>query len=133
MKNKLTYIIDDDKISVKLMNIIISKNRFCEQIDSFYNPQFALDILKLNCTQNEKLPDVILLDINMRVMDGWQFLDEFIQLPIKKNISVFMITSSIDPFDIEMTKKYSVVKEYIMKPITAEKLNKICSSIDKMN
>ncbi|MFV5697566.1 response regulator [Flavobacterium sp. ZT3R17] len=133
MKNKLIYIIDDDKISVKLMSIIISKNKFCEEIDPFYNPQFALDKLKQNYDQNEKLPDVILLDLNMPIMDGWQFLDEFIQLQIKKKISIFMITSSIDPFDIEMAKKYSIVKDFIMKPITAEKLNKICTLIDKIN
>ena len=48
-------------------------------------------------------------DLNMPVMDGWQFLDEFVLLPIKKEISVFIMTSSIDPVDIEMAKKYKIV------------------------
>lgn len=133
MKNKLTYIIDDDKMSVKLMSILISKNKFCEEVHSFYNGQFALDKLKQNCIENKNLPDAILLDLNMPVMDGWQFLDEFVLLPIKKEISIFIITSSIDPFDIEMAKKYSVVKDYIMKPITAEKLNVLCILIGEIN
>lgn len=130
MKNKLTYIIDDDKLSVKLMSILISKNTFCEEMQSFHNPQTALDTLKQNYHTNEMLPDVILLDLNMPVMDGWQFLDEFILLPIEKKISIFIMTSSIDPTDIEMAKKYDVVKDYIEKPITAQKLDAIFKLIE---
>ncbi|MFV5695574.1 response regulator [Flavobacterium sp. LB3P122] len=133
MKNKLTYIIDDDKMSVKLISILISKNKFCEDVQPFYNAQAALDKLKQNCTENKNLPDAILLDLNMPIMDGWQFLDQFVLLPIKKEISIFIITSSIDPIDIEMAKKYSVVKDYIMKPITTEKLNTLCILIGKTN
>lgn len=104
------------------MSMLISKNKFCEEIISFSNPQVALDILKENCNDPQKLPDVILLDLNMPILDGWQFLDEFILLPLKKDISIFIVTSSIDPSDIEMAKKYDMVKSYIMKPITAKKL-----------
>ncbi|TDE43902.1 response regulator [Flavobacterium rhamnosiphilum] len=133
MKNKLTYIIDDDKLTVKLMSILISKNKFCEEIQSFNNAQSAIAKLKENWNDNENLPDAILLDLNMPVMDGWQFLDEFILLPIKKEISIFIMTSSIDPADIEMAKKYDVIKDYIMKPITAQKLNELCALIAKIN
>lgn len=122
MKNKITYIIDDDKLSIKLMSMLISKNKFCEEIIPFFNPQFALDELKKNCNTPINLPDVILLDLNMPILDGWQFLDEFILLPIQKEISIFIVSSSIDPHDIEMAKKYDMVKSYIMKPITAAKL-----------
>lgn len=122
MKNKITCIIDDDKLSIRLMSMLISKNKFCEEIISFSNPQVALDTLKENCNDPQKLPDVILLDLNMPILDGWQFLDEFILLPLKKDISIFIVTSSIDPSDIEMAKKYDMVKSYIMKPITAKKL-----------
>lgn len=133
MKNKLTYIIDDDKLTLKLMSILISKNKFCEEIQSFNNAQSAIAKLKENWDDNENLPDAILLDLNMPVMDGWQFLDEFILLPIKKEISIFIMTSSIDPADIEMAKKYDVIKDYIMKPITAQKLNELCVLIAKIN
>jgi CheY-like chemotaxis protein len=125
MKNKLTYIIDDDKLTVKLLSKLILKNEFCEEITSFFNAQYALDELKKNYSSIENLPDTILLDLNMPVMDGWQFLDEYILLPIKKEISVFIVTSSIDPADIEMSKKYEVIKNYIVKPITAAKLEAV--------
>ncbi|WP_338645493.1 response regulator [Flavobacterium sp. KS-LB2] len=133
MKNKLTYIIDDDKLTVKLMSILISKSKFCEEIHSFNNAQFAIDKLKENWNETDILPDAILLDLNMPVMDGWQFLDEFIHLPIKKEISIFIMTSSIDPADIEMAKKYDVIKDYIMKPITANKLDMLCKLMSKIN
>lgn len=133
MKNKLTYIIDDDKMSGKLMTILMDKNKFCEEILPFHNAQLAIAKLKENCIDNENLPDAILLDLNMPVMDGWQFLDEFIKLPIKKEISIFIITSSIDPADIEMAEKYSPVKNYIIKPLTAQKLDALCIIIGEIN
>ena len=122
MKNKITYLIDDDKLSIRLMSMLISKKKFCEEIVSFCNAELALETLKINCNTPQTLPDVILLDLNMPILDGWQFLDEFSLLPLAKDISVFIVTSSIDPSDIEMAKNYKMVKSYIMKPITAQKL-----------
>lgn len=89
MKNKSTYIIDDDKLSIKLMSMLIAKNNFCEEITSFHNPQNALDELKNNAKDPSKLPDVILLDLNMPVLDGWQFLDEFILIQFDKKNNRF--------------------------------------------
>ena len=122
MQNKITYIIDDDRLSIKLMSILISKNNFCEEIISFHNPQTALDELKNNATNPSKLPDVILLDLNMPVLDGWQFLDEFTLVSFAKKILVFIVSSSIDPSDLEMAKNYSTVKNSIIKPLSSEKL-----------
>ncbi len=122
MQNKITYIIDDDRLSIKLMSILISKNNFCEEIISFHNPQTALDELKNNATNPSKLPDVILLDLNMPVLDGWQFLDEFTLVSFAKKILVFIVSSSIDPSDLEMAKNYPTIKNYIIKPLSSEKL-----------
>ena len=133
MTNKLTYIIDDDKLTVKLISILFSKNKFCEEIQSFDNAQHAIDKLKQNASNNGVLPDAILLDLNMPAMDGWQFLDEFMLLPIKKEISIFIMTSSIDPVDIEMAKKYKIVKDYVEKPITSKKLDLLSNLIGKTN
>jgi CheY-like chemotaxis protein len=104
------------------MSMLLHRNQFCDEIRSFFNAQSALEELKKNSDDNDKMPDGILLDLNMPVMDGWQFLDEFVLLAIKKEISIFIVTSSIDPIDIERAKKHHFLKDYIMKPITAEKL-----------
>ncbi|MFL9831012.1 response regulator [Flavobacterium sp. ARAG 55.4] len=124
MKNKTTYLIDDDKLSIKLMSMLISKNNFCEEIVSFHNPQTALDELKTNASDSSKLPDVILLDLNMPVLDGWQFLDEFQLITFAKKIIVFIVSSSIDPSDLEKTKNYPIIKNYIIKPLTSEKIKR---------
>lgn len=104
------------------MSMLISKNNFCEDIVSFYNPQTALDELKNNASNPSQLPDVILLDLNMPVLDGWQFLDEFELVDFTKKIVIFIVSSSIDPSDLEMAKNYPTVKSYIVKPLTSEKL-----------
>jgi CheY-like chemotaxis protein len=133
MTNKTTYIIDDDILSLELMKILLLKNEFCEQIITFSNPKLALDELKKNCDTPLNLPDVILLDLNMPVLDGWQFLDEFILLAIKKEIPVFIVSSSIDPYDIEKAKTYDTIKSYIMKPITAKKLELATALLETSN
>lgn len=131
MKNKITYIIDDDKLSIKLMSMLITKNNFCEEIISFHNPRTALDELIKNAETPSKLPDVILLDLNMPVFDGWQFLDELEHITFSKEIIIFIVSSSIDPSDLEMTKNYPLVKNYIVKPLNSEKLNQASLLIEK--
>ena len=122
MKNRRIYIIDDDKLTVKLISMLIHKNKFCDEIHSFYNAQDALNELKQNSENSDELPDGILLDLNMPIIDGWQFLEEYVKLDIVKDISIYIVSSSIDPADIEMAKKHEFLKDYIMKPITAAKL-----------
>ncbi|MEQ8534886.1 MAG: response regulator, partial [Imperialibacter sp.] len=80
-------------------------------------------------TSSDELPDVILLDINMPVMDGWQFLDEFVKIKplIKKKITIYMVSSSIDEADLERAKTYEEVSDFIVKPVKAEDLEKMLS------
>lgn len=105
MKNKITYIIDDDQLSVKLVSMLIIKNEFCETITPFFSPQIALEELKKNCTENKNLPDAIFLDLNMPVMDGWQFLDEFNDLSIKKKFPYLLLLHQLTPLILKCQKK----------------------------
>ncbi|MFW5879662.1 MAG: response regulator [bacterium] len=89
--------------------------------------EFLRNIEKISKIAKEVLPDVIFLDIDMPLMDGFQFLDEFEKLndDTKKKCKIVMLTSSINPQDVNKSKKYSYVKKYINKPLSQENLEKL--------
>lgn len=128
-KIDLAYIIDDDEILVMLVQMQMQKNGAFSAVETFCNGEDALTHLKAEIKANASLPAFILLDLNMPIMDGWQFLEEYVQLSLPREIPVFIATSSIDPKDIEKAKKYSVVKGYVMKPIDQPKLNEIIGKL----
>ncbi|WP_417871085.1 response regulator [Winogradskyella sp.] len=98
---------------------------FCNSFMIFNNGQEAINNLKPIMLTGEKIPEVILLDINMPIMDGWQFLDEFIQIESHKEVTIYIVSSSIDPADLQRAKKYESISNYVVKPITAETLKNI--------
>ena len=69
------------------------------------------------------LPDYIFLDINMPFIDGWMFLDDYehIKSKLAKPISIYMVSSSIDPRDMSRARNNGNVKDYVVKPVTREK------------
>ena len=92
-------IIDDDTITVfgirKMLGLVVD----CEHIVSYANGKLALEGIKAMYEKTRRVPSVIFLDINMPVMDGWQFLAEFIALPLNQKTRINIVTSSIAPFD----------------------------------
>ena len=130
MKNyKSIFLVDDDDASNFLSQRIIDEMKITEHTSTFENGKDALDFMAHNCCQKEIIselcPELILLDINMPVMDGFQFLSEFQSAKNmqKEKVKIYILTSSNNPNDIEKAKNYSV-SGYINKPITKEKLLK---------
>ncbi len=82
----------------------------------------AIEYIISNQNEQSALPDVLFLDINMPVMDGWQFLDEFAVLKqgLCKPIVIKMLSSSVDPADIEEAQNRPEVSQYIVKPFTPD-------------
>jgi len=126
-KVQLCCIIDDDPIFVYGTKRIIKEVDFAESIIVYTNGQEALDGLTKICVAKEPLPDVIFLDLNMPVLNGWEFLNEFKNCQSKrsKSITIYIISSSVDPRDLERVKDYNQVDNYILKPITPDDLAKI--------
>ena len=118
-------IIDDDPIYVFGIRLLMEDVDFCNEIMVFEDGRQALDTLEPRLRSGKDLPDIILLDINMPVMDGWQFLDEFIKIPSSKKITIYMVTSSVDQMDCERAKTYEAVSDYVVKPLSPEKLQEI--------
>ncbi len=129
IKVDLAYIIDDDEVIIYLTGLINKDVEFCDKMLSFTDSGEALTKIKTALELNLELPSLILIDLNMPVMNGWTFLDELSKLKIGKDIPVFIFSSSINQEDINRSKKYKIVKDYIIKPLTVNKINKILRTI----
>ncbi len=130
-KIDLAYIIDDDEIIIYLTDKILKKVEFCDRVAKFTDAQKAIDQLKEAISTGKDIPEVILFDLNMPNMDGWEFIEEFVRLPLEKPIPTFIFTSSIDPADKKKSYNYEVIKDFITKPLTVQKLDKILRIIDE--
>jgi PAS domain S-box-containing protein len=127
-KIKTVFLIDDDPIVNIISKKIIEKAEFAEKIEIYTNAGNALKELEEKFKANvNDLPQIVFLDINMPGTNGWDFLDEFEKMcdEIKKNCKVYMLTSSIDPSDVKKSQSYETVKDFIVKPLTKEKLEKL--------
>lgn len=120
------FIIDDDPIHQRIAQIMISKHQLFDEYVSFTEAGKGLKFLQDNCEMIETLPDVILLDLNMPVMDGWDFLDKFekIRHTLIKDIRIFIVSSSVDEKDISRSQSYASVKGFISKPLTPDVIRK---------
>lgn len=126
-KLPLIGIIDDDAIYQFMLTRIINQNELAARIVSFSDGEKAIEYLIENKADSENIPDVIFLDVNMPIMDGWLFIEEYarIKTEIKKKIVIFMLSSSVDPVDIERADKISEISNYIVKPIKLEEVKRI--------
>ncbi|WP_264549592.1 response regulator [Flavobacterium sp. N2820] len=129
-KIEIIALIDDDPAFVFITEKIIEKTNHFKEVKVFDNGLYALNYLKENLNNDTHLPNIIFLDLSMPVMDGWQFLDEYALLEIKNKskITVYICSSSISPYDITRAKSISDVTDFIIKPITKEKLTEIVSA-----
>jgi CheY-like chemotaxis protein len=130
-KFRSVMLIDDNEIDNLINQKMIEAANITKYIYTHTGAKSAIEFLKnvekLDGVAESVLPDVIFLDIDMPLMDGFQFLDEFEKLSeITKNMcKVVMLTSSINPQDVNKSKKYAYVKKYINKPLTQENLEKL--------
>ncbi|HRE77360.1 MAG TPA: response regulator [Flavobacterium sp.] len=125
---KQFIIVDDDRFSNLLSKIVLGKLFEGVEIKDFLVPELALDYIKAEFKYRETTEKTMLfLDINMPTLSGWEFLHSFNSLPdsIKKQFDIYMLSSSIDPADIERAKLNPLVTDFIEKPINREALERL--------
>ncbi|KYG72691.1 response regulator [Roseivirga echinicomitans] len=133
MPNALNVcVIDDDDIYQFTIVKSLEPIKSVKNITVFSDGEEAINFLSDNLSEENSLPDVILLDINMPIMDGFQFMEEYVKIKSKigKRITIYMVSSSVDPVDIERVKNISDISEYILKPLMPNDLKFL---IEKLN
>lgn len=124
--------VDDDPITLMLCKKVIVKANFSKEILFAQNGQEAIELLlQLQKEHKTLLPELVFLDLNMPVMNGWDFLNEISNsLSIELlNTKVIILSSTIDPADYEKAKGYSVVSHFLSKPITVDLLEKLKNEV----
>ena len=128
MKFNNVFVVDDDKIFHFIIKKLLLNNNINVSPSFFENGLEAIEGIKNKLENGENPPDLILLDINMPVLDGWQFLEEFKSLKkfLKEEISIYIISSSDNVVDRNKAKEFKDdIKNYYLKPMTIESLNSI--------
>lgn len=123
MPQKKIYIIDDDPIYKLVTNKLIKKTNLFSETRDFSNGSEALNYFE----STTDFPDILLLDLEMPEMDGWEFLEEFCQLKkrMENNGIIYIASSSIALEDKIKAQKYKCVRDFLSKPINLDKLKKI--------
>ncbi|MBF6609321.1 MAG: response regulator [Flavobacterium sp.] len=120
MKFNNVYVIDDDKIFHFIVQKLFNRNQIEVELSFFQNGHEAIEDIKEKLDCDDPLPDLILLDINMPILDGWQFLEEYQQLKEKfeSEPEIYLISSSDNILDTAKAKEFDdVIKKYLLKPI----------------
>lgn len=121
--------VDDDPITLMLCKKVIIKSSFSNEIITSQNGEEALSFfntIKYTNNKNKPIqqPQLIFLDLNMPVMGGWEFLDYFNSEEFSEfnTIKVVVLSSTIDPEDLEKSKQYPMVIDFLSKPISQSML-----------
>ena len=128
---KKVFLIDDDPIFVFLAQRMLKNIGISLDVHVFPDGEEARIRLDSDIAYPGKLPDIILLDINMPIMDGWQFMEYYLSIRhlISKNIDIYVVSSTISPDDMNRLKQYTFVRDLVIKPLQHDWLTRIIGPI----
>jgi CheY-like chemotaxis protein len=123
--SKKVAIVDDDEIFQFTTKIKFEKLGLVEDVMIFNDGEEAIQFIQSG--NKEDMPEILLLDINMPIVDGWDFLELFEKVPKEKQqmMEILMLSSSINPDDVKRAEANAYVVDYITKPISDADVKKI--------
>ncbi|RTE53352.1 response regulator [Arenibacter aquaticus] len=125
-------IVDDDDIYRFTIERTLESLEYSTKTMAFSDGEQAINFISDHLNEDAELPDIIFLDIDMPVMDGFQFMEEYekIKSNVSKDMIIYMVSSSLDPVDIDSAKKISSISDYIVKPISSDRLKSILENLN---
>jgi len=126
-------IIDDSNIDRLLTEKVIQGDMFAAEVVSCGSVREGLTHLLSRSSAFEKMPDVILLDVNMPMLDGFDFLDSFMKFPeeMQRQSAIFMLSATNSQAELERIARYPIVRRFFNKPLTSDILNDIRAEMEK--
>jgi CheY-like chemotaxis protein len=127
--------VDDDKITLTLIKLVVSKAAFAEEIITRMNGKEALDYYS-SLSENSSAaayPELIFLDLNMPVMSGWDFLEEFSKNFYQQfnQTKIVIVSSSTDPDEKARAKNYPMIIDFLSKPISIHALKRVALEVSR--
>ncbi len=122
-------LVEDDRIQVFLISKFVDRTGLVEKFSTFDNGKVAFEAMKARAENNQPLPDVIFLDLNMPVWDGWEFYESFITLTGSENVLIFILTSSVSDYDVNKALSLGLENRYLSKPLSFSALEKLLQEL----
>lgn len=120
-------VVDDDPISNTICRLTLEMVLGKVEMESFTNPKEALDYITEKYAMPTPSKTILLLDINMPIMSGWEFLERFdaLHVNVKNAIDIYILSSSVDPRDKDRSYSNKNVRNYLLKPLTVDVIKKV--------
>lgn len=132
---KKVLCIDDDQITLVLCDMVIKKAKFANEVITAGNGKegltwFSKYFQDIKDGNQEEAPKLIFLDLNMPIMNGWDFLEDYIMKYADRlsDTKVVILSSSVNPQDYVKANQYKIVIDFINKPLTTEGLNDLMNN-----